>query len=307
MLKFTLEQRLRKYLRIRMIELLQPLQPVEQQPIPTEQQPIPTEQQPIPTEQQPPKSEQRRVIDYIIRKLTFTTPVFDFRKQPPMVLIQLIPILIQEIYSLLDCINETVIDESFVQTNSNKMFVLYWHIQKFFIEREIRSFNLMPLSHFKCRCIEIGTKGLDCLLQQSSRIGRKKKGQLAPEPIKLDYNLKCLNVGSKQIQIDSIRTDSIQASVVLRNRLIGNHINNKSKQEKEEEEPKKKRRRKKIEIISPVMVGKASYLVGIDPGIVTIQSCVDSDGNKWELSNKKYRHQSHHSKNVKLSLNNKSN
>ena len=277
MLKFTLEQRLKKYLRARMSELL--------------------------TDEQPPKSEQRRVIDYIIRKLTFTTPVFDFRKQPPMVLIQLIPILILEVCSLLDCNNETIIDESFVETNSNKMFVFYWYIQKFFIEKEIQSFNLMPLSHFKCRNIEIGTNDLHSLLQQSSGIGRKKKGQLAPEPIKLDYNIKCLNIGSKQIQIDSIRTDGIQASVVLRHRLVGNHVNNRSKQEKEEEEePKKKRRKKKIVIISPVMVVKPSYLIGIDPGIVTIQSCVDSDGHKWELSNKKYRHQSHHSKNVKRAL-----
>ncbi|MNE70116.1 hypothetical protein D3C80_1658860 [compost metagenome] len=125
--------------------------------------------------------------------------------------------------------------------------------------------------------MEIGTTDLIDMLQQ------KKKGKVQViEPIELKYNLKCLNVGTKKIQIDSIRTDGIQASVVLRHQLVGNHKNNKAKESKGQKEAKKRKK-------ETSMNEGAEYLVGIDPGIVTLVSCVDSDGKKWG-SNKTYRH-----------------
>ena len=134
------------------------------------------------------------------------------------------------------------------------------------------------------------------MLQQKKKPGGQKKGNVQViEPIELKYNLKCLNVGTKKIQIDSIRTDGIQASVVLRHQLVGNHKNNKAKESKGQKEAKKRKK-------ETSMNEGAEYLVGIDPGIVTLVSCVDSDGKKWELSNKTYRHLSHHSKNSKRLL-----
>ena len=102
MLKFTLVQRLNKYLPTRIEESI--------------------------TEAHP-KSEQRRVVDFIVRKLTFTTPVFDFRKTPPMELIKLIPILIKEVQTLIECDPEQIVTEAFIDANPEITIRFYWHLQ----------------------------------------------------------------------------------------------------------------------------------------------------------------------------------
>jgi transposase len=112
-----------------------------------------------------------------------------------------------------------------------------------------------------------------------------------PELVPFNYNFKCLKFGKKEIQVDSIRTDGIQASVVIKHKLTGNH---KEKTSTNEEPVKKKQ---KIRTKS-----QSDYLIGIDPGVVTLMSCADSDGKKWEFSNKQYHHFSHHTKNKKKLL-----
>jgi hypothetical protein len=261
MLKFTFEQRLRKYLRLRMDELLGDNKTVS-------------------------RTERRRVGEYIVRKLTYTKSVFDFIKLPPQELIDVIPVLIEEIQNLIG--TDKPITEKFIEANNNRMFRFYWHIQKFFITKNVKSFALVPLSHFKCRCMEIGTQELVDMIQTKRSRGGQKKGAVKPELVPFNYNFKCLNFGKKEIRVDSIRTDGIQASVVIRHKLNREH-------KTQTEEPANKKRRVR-------MKPQADYLIGIDPGVVTLLSCADSDGKKWEFSNKHYHHLSHHTKNKKKLL-----
>jgi hypothetical protein len=263
MLKFTFEQRLRKYLRLRMDELFGDSKTV-------------------------PRSERRRVGEYIVRKLTYTKPVFDFIKLPPQELIAVISVLTQEIQTLVGAKTDEVITEKFIEKNTNRMFRFYWHVQKYFASKNVKSFALVPLSHFKCRCMEIGTEELVDMIQTKLPPGRQKKGTVKPEPIPFSYNFDCLNYGAKEIQVKSIRTDGIQASVVIRHKLNRKHKTST-------EEPVKKKQRIRVK-------PQADYLVGIDPGVVTLMSCADSDGKKWEFSNKQYHHLSHHTKNKKKLL-----
>jgi hypothetical protein len=270
MLKFTLEQRLRKYLRLRMNQLH--------------------------SDASIPKSEYRRIVEYIIRRLTFTTPVYDFIKLPPKELVKTIPVLTQEIRTFVGAETDEIIDESFVDDNTNNMLKFYWHVQQFFTNNNMKSFALLPLSHFKCRCMEIGTAELTKMVQPKKNRGRPKKDDAkVAQPIEFKYNLKCLHTGGKKLQISSIRTDGIQVSVVIRHELVGNHKNNKT-EKSNDKKPAKKRKKE-----TSVNEG-ANYLIGIDPGIVTLMSCADSDGRKWEFSNRTYRRLSHHSQNTKRLL-----
>jgi hypothetical protein len=129
MLIFTLEARLKKYLRLSIAEVM------EKGNI----------------------KEENKVIGFIIKRLVYFMNVVLFQKQTSETLIQVIPLLIKEIQTLAGMNKLT---ETNVKANDIQMLKFYWNIQKLFISKGQRSFTVIPLSYFECRKTDFGPNNL---------------------------------------------------------------------------------------------------------------------------------------------------
>jgi len=140
--------------------------------------------------------EKNKVIGFITKKLTYSKNVIPFQKEPRETLMQVIPVLIKQKQALAE-VNK--LTETSVKANTSRMLKFYWHIQKLFISKGQRSFALVLLSHLKCKKSEFGMSNL--------------------QDIKLGFSN--LRIAYKSIHVSSIRTDGVQSSVVLSNKLEG--------------------------------------------------------------------------------------